>query len=320
MMIKISLSLLFTLCILSVQAQVKEGSVIFYNVENLFDTLDTADKNDAEFLPSGKKKWDAKKYNKKIANINKYIALFDQPVLIGLCEIENKQVVQDIVNSGGMKETHAVVHTESLDMRGIDNAIIYDSTILTLLENGVVRFDLPEGSRPTRDIVWAKFCKDKEIIYAMVNHWPSRYGGAEKSEPKRLVAAKNATEFIDSIMNADKKAQIIFMGDLNDHPDNAAPQLISESLTPMITAESGVHKGTSSYRGEWGILDHIMVSKNMFKKKGVYTAKDSGKIADNEYLLTEYKGNIVPFRTYGGGKYLDGYSDHLPVHITLKFK
>ena len=293
------------------------GSIVFYNVENLFDTLDTENKNDVDFLPNGKNEWNTEKYNRKLEHINKVFKEFNHPIIMGVSEIENENVVRDIVNFGELKGSYGVVHTESLDKRGIDNAIIYDSTILTLLESGVVRFDMPEGFSPSRDIVWAKFSQGIDSMYVMVNHWPSRRGGQVKSEPKRLVAANAAVNFIDSLQLINKKVKIVFMGDLNDYPDNLAPELISERLTPLITQESGEYGGTHSYRGEWNVLDHIMVSSSLLKRKGIIAEKKTGTIHNFEYLMTVYKGNTVPYRTYGGGKYLDGYSDHLPVSIII---
>ena len=311
--------LAFLTATFSTFSQSEEHTIAFYNVDNLFDTLDTKDKNDAEFLPDGKNNWNSEKYNTKIQHINKVFGEFTSPLIIGVCEIENKQVVVDIVNGGALKGTHGVVHTESLDKRGIDNAIIYDSTELTLLEDGVVRFQMPEGSSPSRDIVWAKFSRKKEVIYAMVNHWPSRRGGQDASDSKRLIAATAGKKFIDSLLAADKNVQIVFMGDLNDYPENNAPKLITKTLCTMIRAESGQFGGSYNYRGEWGILDHIMVSKNFHKKKGVNVISKSGKIHSPKFLLSEYKGNTVPFRTFGGGNYLNGYSDHFPVSIKVEF-
>jgi len=319
---KIAYLLLFlTLSSTSVFAQDLNSKVLFYNVENLFDTLDTPEKNDQEFLPDGNREWNSARYQEKLDHINQVINDLDNPVIIGLCEIENKAVVEDIVKSEDLAGTHAIVHHESLDKRGIDNAIIYDSTQLTLIEDGIVRFDMPEKSSPSRDIVWAKFERGEEELIVMVNHWPSRRGGQMISEPKRLVAANAAAEFIDSLQNAHKKVQIVFMGDLNDYPTDRAPKMISDRLTPLITEKSGGYEGTNCYRGEWNILDHIMVSKSALKKKGdISINKKSGVINEFEYLLTEYKGNIVPFRTYGGGKYLEGYSDHLPVSVEITLK
>ena len=295
----------------------KERTIAFYNVENLFDTLDTPNKSDSEFLPNGKKEWNSEKYSTKIKHINQVIDAIESPLIIGLCEVENKNVVLDIVKNGQLSCTHAVVHAESRDQRGIDNAIIYDKSALLLEEKGTIRFNIP-GDRPTRDILWARFTARKTSFYVMINHWPSRYGGAEESEPKRMIAAENARLFIDSLIQNDPKVRIIFMGDLNDNPENAAPQMIQEQLSPMITTESGKYQGTHNYRGQWGILDHIMVSDSFLKKRGTRIVKNSGTIHSFNFLIVEYRGNEVPARTYGGKKYLNGYSDHLPVSIKIR--
>lgn len=314
------------LCLISLfaatvsNAQTEKRSIAFYNVENLFDTLDSPDTDDAEFLPDAKNQWNGERYQEKIAHINQVITEIDEPLIMGFCEIENRNVVADIVNGGELKGTHGVVHFESSDARGIDNAIIYDSTKLKLIESGFIRFAMPDGDGPTRDIVWANFGYKNENIYVMVNHWPSRRGGEVESEPKRLIAATAAAHFIDSLQSLDKKAQIVFMGDLNDYPTDRAPQMISERLKPLITAESGEFCGSNNYRGEWNILDHIMVSKTTTKKKGLGVPKKSGEIHSPDFLLTTYKDEIVPFRTYGGGNYLKGYSDHLPVSVTVELR
>ena len=311
--------LLFSLVLLTnVEAQ-STRTIAFYNVENLFDTLDHPVKNDNEFLPEGSYEWTSERYKTKLARINQVIDSLRVPMILGLCEIENKAVVQDVVNAGSMKNTHAIVHFESLDQRGIDNAIIYDKTVLTLVQSGIIRFDMPKPSTPSRDIVWAKFSRGKDTILTMVNHWPSRYGGQVESEPKRLVASIAASAFIDSVLNENKKMNIIFMGDLNDNPENKSVDLIAESLKPMIVEKSGKFGGSHNYRGEWSILDHMMVSK-AFLKKRTKVKKRTAEIYTPEFLLTEYRGNIVPKRMYGGRKYLGGYSDHLPIVIEVKMK
>jgi predicted extracellular nuclease len=292
-------------------------SIAFYNVENLFDTQDDPKIDDAEFLPSAEREWNNERYNEKLKHINEVFELFNSPLIIGVCEIENEQVVRDIVNYGKLKANYGVVHYESLDERGIDVALIYDSSSMKLIQSGIVRYNMPEGDRPSRDIVWGKFLFGKDTILGMVNHWPSRSGGEEASEPKRMIAATAAREFIDSIQKASPKTMIAFMGDLNDYPTNNSAKLIAEVLTPMITKESGEYKGSYNYRGEWDVLDHIMVSANFLSGKKVKAIKDSGKIYSNSFLLEIYKGDTVPFRTYGGKKYLGGYSDHLPVSIEL---
>lgn len=312
----------FTLVITtSLQAQTTR-EIAFYNVENLFDTLDGAN-DDAEFLPAGKNAWNSARYNEKLDHINKVFDNFSNPLFIGMCEIENATVVRDVMKHSVKLNNYGLVHYESADARGIDVALIYDSSTMKLKESGFIRFSLPgEEAKATRDIVWGKFSYKKETIIVMVNHWPSRSGGQEVSEPNRLEAAKNARTFIDSLLSENKNAKIVFMGDLNDYPSNKAPQSVAEKLTPQITALSGDFGGTYNYKGEWDVLDHIMVSNGMInkkckQKKTISLIPNSGEIHAFDYLLEEYKGQVVPFRTYGGSKYLGGYSDHLPVSIEV---
>jgi len=305
----------------SLQAQ-STREIAFYNVENLFDTLDGAN-DDAEFLPAGKNAWNSARYNEKLDHINKVFDNFSNPLFIGMCEIENATVVRDVMNHSVKLNNYGLVHYESADARGVDVALIYDSSTMKLVESGYIRFTLPGAeARATRDIVWGKFSYKKETIIVMVNHWPSRSGGQEASEPNRLEAAKNARTFIDSLLSENKKAKIVFMGDLNDYPSNKAPQSVAEKLTPQITSLSGDFGGTYNYKGEWDVLDHIMVSNGMInkkckQKKSISLVPNSGEIHAFDFLLEEYKGQVVPFRTYGGSKYLGGYSDHLPVSIEV---
>ena len=299
------------------------SKVAFYNVENLFDTLDHPEKNDNEFLPDARRMWNTEKYNQKLQHINQVLDSLGNPIIVGLCEIENKQVVQDLLDTGNRKDSYGIIHYESLDQRGIDNAIIYNRHRLKMTESGIIRFDMPEPHSPSRDIVWAKFVaaeyvNHQDTILVMVNHWPSRRGGQVESEPKRLVAALAANSFIDSTIQANKDMKIVFMGDLNDDPGNRCPQFIADHLEPMITEQSGVFGGSHNYQTEWHIMDHIFVSKSFMKGKGINVVKKSGTIHSPDFLLTEYKGHTVPSRTFGGLRYFGGYSDHLPVSIDLK--
>lgn len=293
-------------------------SVAFYNVENLFDTIDGAN-DDAEFLPSAKNQWTSARYEEKLTHIREVLLAMGKPIVCGFSEVENASVVRSIIANQEAFKTYGIVHYESPDARGIDVALIYDSCKLTLIDSKAIRFVLPGETKPTtRDILWAQFKYKKQSFYVMLNHWPSRRGGTDESDDKRVVAAKIACNFIDSVQKANGYP-IIFLGDLNDHPENNAPQLIDDRLDPMITKESGPTKGTHFYNNEWGILDHIYVSANFIgKKNGVVV--NSGQIHNFPFLMEEYKGNIQPKRTYAGSKYLGGYSDHLPVSIQLNIK
>lgn len=292
-------------------------NIAFYNIENLFDTIDGTN-DDAEFLPNGKNGWNSERYMKKIDHINQVMDELKNPLLIGMCEIENATVVRDVMRNSVKINNYGLVHYESVDARGIDVALIYDSSTLKLVKSGYIRFALPGADgKATRDILWGKFVNKKDTIMAMVNHWPSRSGGQEASEPNRLEAATQARKFIDSLLLENKYYKIVFMGDLNDYPSDKAPKMIAEKLHPQICSTSGDFGGTYNYKGEWDVLDHIMVSKGFMTKKGMKVVSDSGKIHSFDYLLEEYKGVVVPFRTYGGSKYLGGYSDHLPVSIEV---
>ena len=307
-----------TLFLISCNAQ-KTERIAFYNVENLFDTINGTN-NDEEFLPKGKKEWNSERYNTKIDHINQIICGLKTPMLMGLCEIENKDVIEDIIHNNKKLKHHKPIHFNSLDARGIDVGLIYNTKKLTLLDKGLIRFNLPEQDTPTsRDILWAKLSYKNEVFYTMVNHWPSRRGGTEKSAPKRIKAATKAKEFIDSLLSIDINTKVILMGDLNDYPSNRSVTKLQEIMTSCITKESNQYGGTNSYRGQWNILDHIMIS-NGFQNMKLRIKPESGKIYSPDYLITEYKGNKVPFRTYGGSKYLEGYSDHLPVYIELSLK
>ena len=292
----------------------------FYNVENLFDTINDPNIDDEEFLPGGKNNWTGPRYAQKIAHINQVLGEMGPILALGMCEIENQHVVRDVIRfSPTMSKTHGVVHFESPDARGIDVGLIYDSIHLKLLTSGRIRFTLPGKHAPsTRDILWAKFLHKKDTLQIMVNHWPSRSGGQETSEPNRLEAAKNAKTYIDGVLAKNPKAKLIFMGDLNDYPTDKAPKLIAEKLTPMIVPASGNFGGSYSYKDSWDVLDHMLVSPAMLGKKGFKVIKGSGKIYSPDYLIEEFKGKKVPFRTYAGSKYLGGYSDHLPVSVEIK--
>jgi len=316
MNILLSLSILFftVSCAIS---QKKTESIAFYNVENLFDVEDGPN-DDSEFLPDGKNKWTQERYEEKLSHIRKVLGDLKYPMLVGFCEIENEAVLKALISGDQNFSNYGTVHHESPDARGIDVGFIYNKQLLTAVSSGKIRFTLPGDTEPkSRDIVWGKFVSKKDTLFAMVNHWPSRR--TDDSEPKRIKAAESARLFIDSILKVNPKAKIVFMGDLNDHPSDKAPQLISSKLNPMISKANGEFGGTHQYNKEWDVLDHIMVSPG-FQKGKMKVVPNSGKIHSFPYLIEEYKGNKQPFRTYVGAKYLGGYSDHLPVSIQVKLK
>lgn len=312
------LSVIFT--VTTACAQVKKTSVIgFYNVENLFDTINDPNKFDEQFLPEGEYRWTADRYEDHVKKLAQVMDDMGDILAMGVAEVENATVMRDILKERSSNKL-GIVHYESDDARGVDVGLYYDSTRLSLINSGYIRFKTVTSDNATRDIIWAKFSYKKVSLYFLVNHWPSRRGGAEESEPNRLKAAELAANFIDSISVTDTKAAFIFMGDLNDYPQDAAPKMIAKRLTPMISKASGEFGGSYNYRGEWDVLDHIMVSASLLCNKKISVVSNSGKILSFPYLMTEYKGKQVPNRVYAGAKYLGGYSDHLPVQIEVQLK
>ncbi len=337
-------SVLITLCSINGFSQKgsKKGSlqsfhgraIVSYNVENLFDTIDNEGVIDEEFLPNGKLKWNSERYKIKLDRLVEAITmnLKDNPLVIGLVEIENKGVLVDLKNTGRLAKTnYEIAHKDSPDARGIDCGLLYDKSVFKLLkmENLNVSIDsIPDFK--TRDILYVKGeLQGGKIVHLFVNHWPSRRGGKGESEIKRIQAAKVARAKVDEILKADPKANIVLMGDFNDHPDNVSIRDVLKAkavtdenadLLDLFEDDHKAGKGTHNFKGEWGVLDHFIISKTLFNgTNGIRLSPNDGKIVYEEKLLfTQKDGSQKPSTTYGGPNYYGGYSDHLPIQLILK--
>ncbi len=309
----------------------KSFIVGFYNVENLFDTIDDPHKNDNQFLPDSKKKWNSERYYKKLNDLSRVIYTIDStnlPVVFGLSEVENKAVVEDLIHTDYLKDKYEIIHKESPDGRGIDVAVIFQPKKFKVLHKEWIRFQLPNKERPsTRDIVYVQgLIMKKDTLNFFFCHWPSRYGGEEKSRPYRAKAAKMLKAKLDSLRKINPDTKILVMGDLNDHPDNEAVQNILEAkkdkgnLINLMWPIKEKNEGTHFYKGHWGVLDHIIVSASLLKKnKGLSTKHEYVGIHKPDFLLyTNKKGVKSPSRTYGGNNYYGGFSDHLAIYLELK--
>lgn len=295
----------------------QNSRIAFYNVENLFDTINDPTLDD-DFTQNGKFQWDYNRYLTKIQHINNVLDSMQNPVMVGFAEIEKKQVLVDLIKYSPKRLNYGIVHQDSPDERGIDVGLIYDQTKFILLDEHYIRYQLAFGAKTsTRDILCAKFLAKTDTLFVIVNHWPSRRNGKVESEGNRLKAAAHANNYIDSIQNSSPDSKILFMGDLNDYPEDMSVQMINELLNPMINEKSGEFGGTYSYRNEFNVLDHIFVSKN-FEKGKFKVIKKSGTIFSAPWMMEEFKGQIQPKRTFAGSKYLAGYSDHLPVLVEVK--
>ncbi len=317
-----------------------DAQVLFYNVENLFDTIDDPQKRDEEFTPEGSKHWNYYRYRDKLEHIAKVMMnteSWSPPAVAGFCEVETRGVVEDLVNRTSLvKFNYGVVHRESPDERGIDVALIYRKDLLKIIgSKGLhVRFPYDPEDR-TRDILLATGVMADDTIHFFVNHWPSRYGGLEASQPDRIEAAKVLRKAVDSLLAIDPMKKIIIMGDFNDGPENVSIRKVL-GATGFIDSlgKSGIlfdfmyelkfkeGLGTHRYRGVWNTLDQFIVSPGiLFAKKKWKAGPEDARILDLPFLLVEDTRNpgSMPFRTYAGARYLGGYSDHLPILLTLHY-
>lgn len=314
-----------------------EYRLMFYNVENLFDTEDDPTKDDQEFLPSGDKAWTPDRYQKKLDNIASVVTAIgagDLPDVIGLCEIENRKVLDDLLSKTILKKTdYRIVHQESPDERGIDVAVLYRNSSVKPLYFEAISVDLGQGSRPTRDVLYFKALLKKDTLHFFVNHWPSRSGGEESSAPKRAIAAKVVKQKVDQLLSVDPSAIIVLTGDFNDDPLNESLQTVlgagnpAEQKTSLLNltmpAQLENKTGTLKYRGKWNYFDQFIVSSALMDEKGLETSVIHYQIFSgpegNDFLLEDDTRNTgkQPFRTYLGKTFHDGFSDHLPVYLDL---
>jgi predicted extracellular nuclease len=306
-------------------------TLAFYNLENLFDTFDDAYTNDNDFLPKSDRHWTAKRYQKKIRKLGQVISQIGEktsrkaPVIVGLAEVENRLVVNDLINSSSLKNhDFDVVHYDSPDERGIDVALIYNKTYFEVSRSEVFALDLfkDDGTRDyTRDILLVEGILNGEKMYVLVNHWPSRREGVELSEPARLIASNKVVEIIHYIKLKDKNAKIIVMGDFNDNPKNNSLKNLVQAhdlYNPMSNLPTYT-RGSLNFRKEWKLFDQILFTTNFFEYAAGQHSFSQVNIFDNDFLK-QYKGKYKgsPFRTYVGYKYKGGFSDHFPVYLHLK--
>ncbi len=339
-MIRIFLTALGILLFTGISAQKKDQvlTLMFYNVENLFDTESHPEKQDDEFTPGSEKAWDLEKYDKKlndIASVVKAVNKDELPEIVGLCEVENLKVLEDLVQTRDLRRgNYGIVHHESPDTRGIDCALLYNMEEFRVISSEAIPVYFPfDSSLTTRDILYVEGkTSDNETLHLLINHWSSRWGGQKESEPKRIYCAVTLRKAVDMIMNRDNQAKIIIMGDFNDEPTNRSlfETLLAnnkrknardrELFNMMYDAHNLRNEGSYNYRGNWNMLDQIIVSRPVITdKKGWHAGYDDGKILKADFMMfhDEDRQEYVPSRTYGGPNYYGGISDHLPVYFSL---
>jgi predicted extracellular nuclease len=309
--------------------------VMFYNVENLFDSFNDTLKNDEDFLPGGLMRWNLTRYNKKINSVYKTIIAageWNPPAVVAMCEVENRKVLEDLIYGTYLtKYNYRIIHEESPDQRGIDVCLIYRKDFVDVID---YRYWIPAGIKrsdfTTRSVLYAKLLINSDTFHVIVNHWPSRRGGVLAMEDLRIRIAEMVRGKADSILNAQAgEAKIIILGDFNSTPDDQEIKLLttsSDSGTLMVNlSETKADKGEGTYRymGTWEMIDQVIVSNNLLIcTKGSYTGKDNLRVFKPDFLLRKdpkYPG-VSPFSTYRGYRYQGGFSDHLPVLLDVKIR
>jgi predicted extracellular nuclease len=336
----LALSLVFTSWyFLPSKKKEKYIRVMFYNVENLYDTTDDEGVDDAEFLPKSELQWGDDRLKTKLDHIAQVIQAVggqNLPDVVGFAEVENRRVLDFLIQNTALKKSgYFVVHYDSPDKRGIDVALLYKKDRFTFLKSASYPVPMSgDSARPTRDILYVKgMLSNKSNLHVVINHWPSRSGGTAETEPKRLAAAKVAKRLCDSIQANEQNANILLLGDFNDYPTNKSMREIlqaeidttikSGNLFNLVAWQKGDERGSHCYKGDWAFLDQIIASEALVKgSSGLQTYYSRAKAFRADFLLTknEKYGTMEPFRTYGGKNYLGGYSDHLPVFVDVIIK
>lgn len=312
--------------------------IMFYNVENYFDIYDDSLKRDEEYTPKGTRYWSWNRFEEKKNNIAKVISAvggFEPVDIVGLCEIENRYVLEQLVKKSALQtQNFNIIHEESPDNRGIDVALLYRSEKFKPLLHQAMNISFPnDTTRKTRNILYVKgLVLNSDTIHLFVNHWPSRWGGMLESEEGRITAAKRLRQKVDTLLMIDADANIVIMGDFNDEPDNASlkdflkageKQLSNNESNDLVNLMfEKMHKeGSHKFQDKWGILDMFIVSNNLFNDKNdkMKIKNLKANIFKATFLLETddtYLGQ-KPFRTYVGFKFNGGFSDHLPIYIDL---
>ena len=310
----------------SISEKSNHFSIGFYNLENLFDTVDDPKTLDDDFTELSEKKWNEKRFRKKIKKLGRVISsigyqdIKHPPVLLGVAEVENAAVLDVLVSSKFLKKKgYEYVHIDSPDERGIDTALLYRKEYFSVVdkETFTVYLTNETGSRDyTRDILYVHGMLDDQSLHILVNHWPSRRKGTKETEHKRIAAAERILQIIEGIYEEEKDPRVVIMGDFNDDPNSKSiKRLVTRQFYNPMEVLLTKYEGTLSYRDNWHLFDQIIISHNFLRgHDNPFRYKSANIFSPNN--IKEYRGRYkgLPFRTYGGKRYLGGLSDHFPVY------
>jgi hypothetical protein len=320
-------------------AQEPVATVMFYNLENLFDTRNDSLKLDDEFLPQGDRHWTPTRFYTKLTRISKVITNtgnWEPPAVIGMCEVENRDVLEKLIWHPPLRNwKYNIIHKESPDERGIDVAVLYRPEVFNPLSYRYFP-PVPEGEKApaTREILYVCGILDQaDTIHLFFNHWPSRYSGLMETRQNREIAAQRLKSEVDILQKKFIKPLIIIMGDFNDQPNDesilnhlhagASRSGNQDALFNISYQWFSKGKGTLKFQSQWNIFDQIIVSEAVLDSTGnLFAHEEDARILDASFLLERdetYTGMKLN-RTYNGFSYHGGYSDHLPVLLMLRKK
>jgi len=331
----ISTSLLFS------QNNFQIKTIAFYNLENLFDTINDPTKNDEASPIMEIKENRSNVYKQKLNNMAKVLSELgtkeakNSPIILGVAEVENRSVLEDLINTSYLKDKqYSIIHYDSPDLRGIDVALLYQSNYFKPTHHETFELKLwdENGMRIyTRDQLLVSGYLDDELIHVIVNHWPSRRGGEEKSRSSREKAAYLNTQIIEKIKLTDPNPKVIIMGDLNDDPTNSSLKNVLKTKAIKANVKEGdiynptedmFRRGQNTlvYRDNINLFDQIMFTSPLLTTKKDYSTYKMYKvnIFNPQYLTTQtgkFKG--YPYRSFAGSNFIGGYSDHYPIYMYL---
>jgi hypothetical protein len=340
--LKFIIFIIFPCSLMTTHAQEKKlykiHSIAFYNLENLFDTINDPTKFDESSPIMELKTNRAEVYKKKVKNMARVIADIgleitnNTPAIIGICEVENREVIEDVINDSLLRDkNYGIVHYPSPDIRGIDVALLYQKKLFKPISTSSHELKIYDGSTRnriyTRDQLLVSGELEGDLIHIMVNHWPSRSGGEAKSEPNRIAAAKLCKRLVDSLQVIDPYAKVFILGDLNDNPtDLSIKSGLKTEKNRKKVGLKGIYNpyenyfkdglGTTAYRDAWSLFDQIMLTKPLLEKDFTSFRFYKANIYNKNYLTDKsgtYKG--YPKRSFSYSGFTDGFSDHFPVYV-----
>jgi len=324
--------------VINTSAQQDSGdfSILFYNVENLFDTQDNSETEDDSYTPEGELHWTGKRLNEKLLNISKVIVSasgWSVPDIVVFAEIENSGVLERLIKNTPLKSVpYKIIHKESPDHRGIDVAMIYNPEHFFPLEYNYYPLIINGSPLNTREILYVSgVLNGTDTVHIFGNHWPSRFSGLLETKTLRKAAAALLRSKVDELNGKYRSPKIVIVGDFNDNPEDetmseilmakkVAQPIIENQLYNLFYDLKRSDKGSLKYQSQWFMFDQIIVSGSLLSAHSGISAKpENAKIISLPFLLEEDKkfGGKKPFRTYYGFSYNGGFSDHLPVLLQL---